>query len=773
MDMKKNNANEDGRLVEVFGSVDAGPVRTLTVVSTPVELPPAEDPPSATAASSSRVVSDRQKVVQFESSSGIVIQNGLATVPTTSTSASSAPGVARSSSEASSISSSTALVPGRGKAEQHVVEGAPTSTRPSSPQPISSASAGGSKKLASELAPPVAATVYGVPVANAEELDLRGQTADGVLAPTPIAAGLVTSPPSTTSPDPGSTYGGSPLIKRELFPPDTLNSAAPQTRTDGTLGPHATALAIDGEEDRQTITGEVVNGDTTTGVRAAVARYYRWARAKVMGRDTTGSVPEEYGLRQVDDYSGRSPEPPGEHEAFGLLEANTKRSSSLEDRLSDEENKGASPQLTIRLVAACLFQLPMGIIWSTIGLIVLPYEAEKFYPKAHSGFLGVLLTIAGTSQVISPIIGRLSDDHRSIFGRRRPFMIYGTLLTAIGVGGLSYCSAHVLVIMYAVSLFVSQVGLNVIYSATVLGLVPDTLEAQGLGTNNASASGIIAIFQFLGNLLGMLFMMGTATMAMENVYPFYLVSVLFTAAVVWICCPEESSLGRKRTRKDDGGGAAFYKALLFDASKEPDFFWVFVGRTLYYLSISCLSFIYYFVRDVGGVSDETTRKFYVALIVVCAQSTGALTAYPAGVLSDSVGRKRLVYLSCVMMALCYFWYLLIPYLPRIGSLHLLLLGSCIYGIAAGCYMSVDYALALDCLPDKSSKGSSEALGLWGISGFIGSYIGPMAGGSLLEVFGATAKKDHYSYMGYFALLSVGGLMALFSAWVTSFIKKAR
>ena len=49
----------------------------------------------------------------------------------------------------------------------------------------------------------------------------------------------------------------------------------------------------------------------------------------------------------------------------------------------------------------------------------------------------------------------------------------------------------------------------------------------------------------------------------------------------------------------------------------------------------------------------------------------------------------------------------------------------------------------------------------------------MAGGGLLEVFGATVKKDHYSYPGYVALLSAGGLMAMLSAWVTSYIKKAK
>jgi hypothetical protein len=70
----------------------------------------------------------------------------------------------------------------------------------------------------------------------------------------------------------------------------------------------------------------------------------------------------------------------------------------------------------------------------------------------------------------------------------------------------------------------------------------------------------------------------------------------------------------------------------------------------------------------------------------------------------------LSYLSCFIMALVYGWYLTIPWLAK-EPIHLLVCGSLIYGIAIGCYISVDYALALDCLPEN--KGPSEALGLWG------------------------------------------------------------
>jgi len=63
-------------------------------------------------------------------------------------------------------------------------------------------------------------------------------------------------------------------------------------------------------------------------------------------------------------------------------------------------------------------------------------------------------------------------------------------------------------------------------------------------------------------------------------------------------------------------------------------------------------------------------------------------------------------------------------------------------------------LALDCLPEKH-RGSSEALGLWGIAGFIGTSLGPMVGGVVLEAAGGWGHGGHYGYHGYVILLLTG------------------
>jgi hypothetical protein len=99
------------------------------------------------------------------------------------------------------------------------------------------------------------------------------------------------------------------------------------------------------------------------------------------------------------------------------------------------------------------------------------------------------------------------------------------------------------VITYTIALFISQLGLNVIYQATVFGLVPDELEAQKLA--HSAASGIIGVFHFSGMITGMLFIMVTAKWSVQTVYPVYMVSIFATCAYIWHTVPEKSTVVRE------------------------------------------------------------------------------------------------------------------------------------------------------------------------------------------------------------------------------------
>merc|ERR1719424_1132735 len=159
-----------------------------------------------------------------------------------------------------------------------------------------------------------------------------------------------------------------------------------------------------------------------------------------------------------------------------------------------------------------------------------------------------------------------------------------------------------------------------------------------------------------------------------------------------------------------------------------DFFLVCAGRVFYYISTSCVVFSYYFIRDMIIDGDDASVRSHLATLIIVAQLTGAACSIPCSHLSNKVGRKQVIYGANALMATCFCLYMIAP---KCGSFAwpVVLLAGIIYGVGSGAYLSVDYALALDCMPAR--KTTAEAFGLWGVAGFLGSTIGPLVGGTLL------------------------------------------
>merc|ERR1719327_1493152 len=139
---------------------------------------------------------------------------------------------------------------------------------------------------------------------------------------------------------------------------------------------------------------------------------------------------------------------------------------------------------------------------------------------------------------------------------------------------------------------------------------------------------------------------------------------------------------------------------------------------------------------------------------------GLLVAWPLGILSDRWGRKPLVYISCALMAAVFVGFCILPFVGDWGLTCLFCMAA-VYGMGSSCYQSADYALALDCLPQRIDE-------RWGITGFLGSALGPLVGGVALEVLGGWGKGG-YEYPGYCSLLLLSALYAVFAAVVTKFI----
>merc|ERR1719379_1723042 len=377
-------------------------------------------------------------------------------------------------------------------------------------------------------------------------------------------------------------------------------------------------------------------------------------------------------------------------------------------------------------------------------------------------FLAYFLVIVGVTQLICPLCGLLSDRHKSKWGKRRPFILVGLIIGLVGISLLTYGSIYIVWWVFMIGLAVSMLAVNIMMTVQN-AIVPDFCSSR-IG----EASGIVAALTQGGNLFAMLWIIATFTIDPHWCYALYVILFVGAAVVVFF------SLSEKPTQNDDvppvtcsDVGQCYWLG-----ENENDFYWVFIGRTFYYMSVSLQAFLYYYLRDMMGVEDEAGIRWRLAVLVIIAMVSAIVVALPLGRYSESVGRMVVINIACVTMALVYAGYIFCPILGTTYGMYCVYFLAGVYGVGTGAFLSVDYALALDCLPG-GNRGPAESLGIWGISGFLGSAVGPMLGGFSLEVFGGWGKGGHYTYPGYICMLACGAVTILLTMLTMRFIKSAR
>lgn len=172
-----------------------------------------------------------------------------------------------------------------------------------------------------------------------------------------------------------------------------------------------------------------------------------------------------------------------------------------------------------------------GCIFSTLFLITLPIECERIHanhpsiPKSVA--LGVFVAIAGVTQLISPLIGRLSDMYvppsPHDLGQRLPYLVLGSVCTVIGLLGQMITSFWGFWVRYSAFFFLHMIGMNIMY-AMMLALLPDQVPKIQTGM----ANGILAMQLVLGSLFAFGLFYSILYQQIQSMYGLYCSIVIIT-----------------------------------------------------------------------------------------------------------------------------------------------------------------------------------------------------------------------------------------------------
>jgi MFS family permease len=376
-----------------------------------------------------------------------------------------------------------------------------------------------------------------------------------------------------------------------------------------------------------------------------------------------------------------------------------------------DEARPATPVRTSFIAAYTLAQIGAFVSFMPLFQVLLPLKAESIDPAGKALLLSqVAFFGALVASVANLLAGAISDRTTSRFGRRRPWMVLGSL-GASGAYLVIMAARTPWALITGIILF--QLTFNLMFSALV-AVMPDRVpDAQ---------KGRVAAFLSLGNPIGTMagaLLIGGLLVTEATRYLAIILVLLITLAP-FVLKLDDKPLPRNARPPFKLG--AFVAGLWVDPRKHPDFAFAWLGRFMVLVALSLVQcYMLYYLQDVLGFSRLFPgRRAEEGLAVLTAVSTASNIALAliGGMLSDKLRRRKLFAASAALtIALAMVIFSLTPSWPVMIGAYVVL------GCGAGCFYAVDIALVTQVLPSQRDAGKD--LGVINLANTLPQALAPM------------------------------------------------
>jgi len=445
-----------------------------------------------------------------------------------------------------------------------------------------------------------------------------------------------------------------------------------------------------------------------------------------------------------------------------------------------------------------IYWLGLNVASGSLTPIILPFLVERFAPVQLIGLISMdkntaygLLRSAGliVAILVQPLAGLMSDRSTSRWGRRRPFIITGTMLDLVFLFLIGLSGNYGMLFL---ALLLLQFSSNIAHGA-LQGLIPDLVPEEQRGR----ASGVKSIMELLPTILlpllgiGILVDRGLIWLALAVVMASLFLTMLLTLPVKEGPWPGRGDrplrplVGRVvlltlvfvvATTLFGGlvgmagtllrgrgvvqlvavgvtGLVAIAGAIIVGvwlsarvgigggSQEQTSFVWWVTNRLLFLAAVGSIQgFALYFLRDVLRLPNPAQATAYLLAVVGVFLLA---SAFGSGFLADRFGRKRLLALAGVIAAGGTFLLFLST------DMNGVLVSGCLIGIGTGLFWTTNWALGTELVP-KAEAG--RYLGISNLAGAGAGVVGAGIGGPLADFF--NTYRPGFGYLVVFAIYGV-------------------
>ncbi|WP_208645127.1 MFS transporter [Rathayibacter festucae] len=369
---------------------------------------------------------------------------------------------------------------------------------------------------------------------------------------------------------------------------------------------------------------------------------------------------------------------------------------------------------------------------------------------AQNGATGAAAILGGFgalfATVANVVFGRLSDRTTSRLGRRRIWIVAGTVIMTVAFTIMALAPT---LLIATIGWSLAQLGANMTlapFIATLADQVPKfqrgkVTAALGIAQNVGILGGTYVAQAFVDQLFIMF------------VAPSILAIIVMVVFAVVLPDKRLPVAPPKATLRD------WAETFWVSPVKNPDYALAWWSRFLItFASFGFTTFrFFYLLNHIGVEEGSIPVVISTSVLIYTVALIGA--SYFAGWLSDRIGRRKVfVWSSTALFAVGTF---ALIFVQDIGAFYVL---EAVLGLAYGIYVGVDLALVVDVLPNPDDSGKD--LGVFNIANALPQTLAPLVGGILVYVSDPTGNN-------YGLWFTVCALAAVVGALVILPIKKVR
>lgn len=390
------------------------------------------------------------------------------------------------------------------------------------------------------------------------------------------------------------------------------------------------------------------------------------------------------------------------------------------------------------MIALTASGMSLFILYAGIGALLLPYQIGLLAPGQKVAILSFFTSITVLIALFAnPLAGAFSDRTTSRFGRRRPWILLGGLLTVVGL--LFMWRASNIPLLFIGYCFVE------LFSNFVLAALTATIPDQVPENQRGTVSGIYGLATSLGGILGAILAGQIFKSTPTNAYVVMFLIVLVTT-IPFALFLHDKVLPKGYVPPFHLG--AFLKNFWINPRKYPDFGWAWLTRFIpfvgYFLGIT---YIFYYLQDVVKYPHALQGASTFSIV---AAAVSLLSTVLGGFLSDRLKRRKLfVIVGMCIMAVAM---LLLAFFQTWLAV---VVAAAVLGFGLGAYLSVDVAIVTLVLP--SAKSRAKDMGIINIANTLPHSVAPVFAGFIL---GLTSGNYTFLYIAATIFVLLGILTVL-------------